>query len=306
MADRLILGSGYVGLEAAHRWVSLGDRVFAVTRSPEKAAAMQSSGIEPIAWDWFTPLPESTRKSITELTPRFHTILIAVTHAQQNGIAPNDTHVLGLRNLVDSKLPIGDANWIYLSTTGVYGSPEDSLWVHEDSPIEPTRPGSIAAWAGEEWCRGTIELSKLVVLRPAGIYGPGRVPNWQAVRDSIPLQMDPNSYLNLIHRDDLVSTIQHFANHSAKHSLYSVSDGSPPTRKQYYDYIAHLGQWPNPVFVPSAAEPSSGVRTKSRMAANKQVSAKRLQNEFSTFAFPNYQVGLQAILKEIIAKSNHS
>jgi nucleoside-diphosphate-sugar epimerase len=306
MADRLILGSGYVGLEVAHRWVSRGDRVVAVTRSPDKATSMRERGIEPLLWDWLTHLGETNLPSINVTPPRFETVLIAVTHAQQAGIAPADTHVLGLRNLKDSKLPIENASWIYLSTTGVYGSPTDSLWVDEDSPIEPTRPGSIAAWSGEEWCRASIDSTKLVVLRPAGIYGPGRLPNWQAVRDSVPLQMDPESYLNLIHRDDLVSTIDHFANHPARHSLYSVSDGVPPTRQQYYDFIAQIGQWPSPVFVPNDPTPLPPLARKSRSGANKQVSAKRLQNEFSNFAFRNYQIGLLAILKEIIANANPS
>jgi nucleoside-diphosphate-sugar epimerase len=304
MADRLILGSGYIGLEVAHRWVYSGDRVVAVTRSPDKAASMREAGILPLLWDWLVPLDEAKLRSILAISAHFQTVLVAVTHAQQSGITPADTHVLGLRNLKDSKLPIENANWIYLSTTGVYGSPTDSLWVDEDSPVEPTRPGSIAAWAGEEWCRASINSTNLVVLRPAGIYGPGRLPNWQAVRDSVPLQMDPDSYLNLIHRDDLVSTIDHFANNPAQHSLYSVSDGVPPTRQQYYDFIAQMGQWPPPVFVPNDPAHLPPLARKSRSGANKQVSAKRLQNEFSNFAFRNYQIGLRAILKEIVAKSN--
>ena len=47
-----------------------------------------------------------------------------------------------------------------------------------------------------------------VTLRPAGIYGPDRVPRWEAIRDETPLQVDPESYLNLIHVDDLAETIR--------------------------------------------------------------------------------------------------
>jgi hypothetical protein len=90
----------------------------------------------------------------------------------------------------------------------------------------------------------------------------------------------------------------------AQHSLYSVSDGVPPTRQQYYDFIAQMGQWPPPVFVPNDPAHLPPLARKSRSGANKQVSAKRLQNEFSNFAFRNYQIGLRAILKEIVAKSN--
>jgi hypothetical protein len=65
-----------------------------------------------------------------------------------------------------------------------------------------------------------------------------------------------------------------------------------------------MGQWPTPVFVSNDPAHLTPLGRKSRSGANKQVSAKRLQNEFPTFAFPNYQVGLQAILKEIVAKPN--
>jgi nucleoside-diphosphate-sugar epimerase len=273
---------------------------------------MRESGIHALLWDWLTPLGAPERATINSLIASFQTVLIAVSHAPQAGVSPENTHVFGLRNLWESGLSVRHAKWIYLSTTGVYGSPSDSLSVDENSPVSPTRPGSIAALAGEEWCRAAIALSNLVILRPAGIYGPNRVPNWQAVRDSIPLQMDAESYLNLIHRDDLVSTIQHFADHPARYPLYSVSDGAPPTRQQYYDFIAQLGRWPSPVF--ASNDPASILTTphnhttarKSRSAANKRVNAQRLHNEFSSFAFQNYEAGLRAILKDVIASDNPS
>ena len=95
MADRLILGSGYIGLEVAHRWVSRGDRVVAVTRSPDKAASMREAGIVPLLWDWLVPLDEAKSRSILAISAHFQTVLVAVTHAQQSGITPADTHVVG-------------------------------------------------------------------------------------------------------------------------------------------------------------------------------------------------------------------
>jgi nucleoside-diphosphate-sugar epimerase len=263
---RLIVGCGYVGSRVASCWLANGDRVLAITRTEERAVELRAAGIEPIVWNWLSqPLP-------TELPPvPLATLLIAVSHSPPPGQLPETAHAVGLENLwrwVQSQeiavSPCGIQRdmprWIYLSTTGVFAptgsATREADWVDESSAVGPVRPGSIAALGGEDWINKSICAANRVILRPAGIYGPDRVPRWQAIRDQKPLEVDPASYLNLIHVDDLVAAILAVADHPAPSDLYCVSDGNSPTRKEYYEWISHSMGLPLPVFVPSGEQPN--------------------------------------------------
>jgi len=313
---RLVLGCGYVGARVARNWHDSGDRVFAVTRSHERALEFRQRGWEPILWDWLDgPMPSAA------LPEGLDTILISVSHAPVAGLPPTETHVQGLDRLAqwggDS---LNRSRWIYLSTTGVFASEIGGGWVDEDSPVAPTRPGSVAALCGERWLERHIPKGQRVILRPAGIYGPGRVPRWDAVRDAVPLQVDPESHLNLIHVDDLVSVICRVADGQTPSSLYCVSDGHSPTRREYYGAISDMMGWPAPIFAsseanppatsspatPSPATPSPAATVAPRRAArsegNKRVSPRRLSEELQVeFAYPSFREGLRSLLMNLPA-----
>ena len=52
---RLIVGCGYLGSRVARRWIEAGNRVWAMTRSPARAAEFAAAGIEPIVADVTKP-----------------------------------------------------------------------------------------------------------------------------------------------------------------------------------------------------------------------------------------------------------
>jgi nucleoside-diphosphate-sugar epimerase len=147
-----------------------------------------------------------------------------------------------------------------------------------------------------------------VVLRPAGIYGPNRVPNATAIRESVPIAAAPDSVLNLIHVDDLASIIVHIASAASLRSLYCICDGHCPTRRDYYAFIASLKGWPAPRFVddgmpshpqqPDASDPYQ--RPRARSDGNKRVDPSRLLADIPyTFRYPSYREGLTALAQEI-------
>jgi nucleoside-diphosphate-sugar epimerase len=287
---RLIVGCGYVGERIAHRWKNRGDRVLAVTRSAARAVTWERLGWEPLVWNWLDPAMNLP----TDL-PRFDSILIAVSHAPVEGLPAECTHTQGLDRLWASVSERGQsARWIYLSTTGVFAPVEDGSWVDEESAVGPTRPGSIAALAGEKWIATQITSAQRVVLRPAGIYGPTRVPRWESLREGTPLRVDPDSYLNLIHVDDLATVIDVVADAEGPSPLYCVSDGHSPTRREYYETIAEWMHWRPPTFdIPSPRQ--------NRSEGNKRVSPARLLREMPIqFAYPSYRQGLAGILSEVI------
>lgn len=312
---RLIVGCGYVGQRAAQQWLSLGDRVLAVTRSADKAARLSEQGIEAKVWDWHhPPLADTTPTNHFALDPRlprnlvFDSVLIAVSHAAIPGLAPELTHVRGLEHLSRWLDPAGvPTRWVYLSTTGVFAGTTSGEWVDETSAVGPTRPGSIAALEGERWIEAKVPESRRVVLRPAGIYGPSRVPNITPIRTSTPMAVDPNSFLNLVHVDDLVGVILAATEAPTSSALYCVSDGNSPKRRDYYEWIAQLGGWASPKFA-SHSPPTESISNtasnlpsvRARSDTNKRVDCRRLRSEIDyRFQFPSYREGLTALAAEL-------
>jgi nucleoside-diphosphate-sugar epimerase len=315
---RLVVGCGYVGERVAIRWKNRGDCVLAVTRSEEKAQRFASLGLHPVVWDWRgseDPVPRFLdtlgRMGLTRsaLVERLATILISVSHAVAPGVSPEMNHVLGLQQLSAGLRELGSAGrWIYLSTTGVFAESSSGVDCDETSDVAPTRPGSIAAYAGERWMSGSgLEH---VILRPCGIYGPDRVPNLTALQRGEVLEIDPDSTLNLIHVEDLVQVIDAVALGPLKRSLYCVCDGRSPTRGEYYRWIARRMGWPEPRFVvptssefhtagrlvtggEASSEHRIGSSPRRRSQGNKRVRVERLLADYGiSFLYPSYQDGL--------------
>jgi nucleoside-diphosphate-sugar epimerase len=318
MATRIIAGCGYVGARVAQKWLRSGDSVFAFTRSPARSRELADAGLRPIVWDWHVGGFPHNQPAWGELRASFRhsekrTLLVAVSHAPIPGIPHAETHVRGLRNLqvlcnnlleTDTQFPeLGSLvendrlHWIYLSTTGVFGNGVAGEWVDESSNVQPVRPGSIAAWQAEEWLSKNGRPSQFTILRPAGIYGPDRVPKWQFVRDQTPLQLDPESYLNLIHVDDLVVIIERVSNQPTKRPMYCVSDQEPVLRRDYYEFVSSLGGWPRPVF--RAQNDDAPNLATSRSDGNKRICSKLIQRELTyQFEYPTYRQGLSALINQ--------
>ena len=308
MPTRLLVGCGYVGMRVAEAWIKRGDRVFATTRTISRADELRKVGIEPIVWDWLvggTPSEKGVSLKLAEsIALELVTVCVAVSHSPQPDVPHKETHTRGLNHLASLLKSMGwednersVTKWIYLSTTGVFAQGTPGDWVDEDSLVLPERPGSIAALAGEEWIAERIPRDLRVVLRPVGIYGPSRVPRWESLRDKVPLQVDPESFLNLIHVDDLAATIVAVSSASMRSDLYCVCDGNPVRRKDYYSFVSKLGNWPEPIFEPR--EPSGPDRTALRSDGNKRVRNSRIQSDLAlVLKFPSYREGLRSLLTE--------
>jgi hypothetical protein len=93
------------------------------------------------------------------------------------------------------------------------------LWIDESAPIDRTKPRV----QGEEYLR---QHHGAIVLRVAGIYGPGRNPlDW--IRQG---RVSPSrKYVNLIHVEDLAAICLAAIEKGKPGEAYNVSDGAPHT-----------------------------------------------------------------------------
>ncbi len=283
---KLIFGCGYLGQRVAARWRDSGHRVYAVTRCAAHAARFRLEGWEPIVADITQPT------SLRDL-PRVSTLLFAVGFDRSAGRTIHDVYVGGLAAVLDAARHRFN-KLIYVSSTGVYGG-VDGEWVDEDSPCVPAREGGQACLAAENLLRADEAHARAVILRLAGIYGPLRVPQRQALRlqngSFSPGQLD--RYLNLIHVDDAASCCIRADQVAATPSLFNVTDGHPILRRDYYSYlVARLG------LSASLLDPSALSEVPSRVRADhKRVSNQRMLAELAMqLDYEDYRRGLDQAL----------
>jgi nucleoside-diphosphate-sugar epimerase len=283
-STKLVVGCGYLGRRVADRWRKAGHEVFVVTRTPEHSTEFLKAGLRTIVADVM-------RLETLAGLPPASTVLYAVGYDRRQTYGLEELYLRGLVNLLNA-LPAGTGSVIYVSSTGVYGN-QGGEWIDEHTPCFPDRSGGRACLAAEEALLAHPRSAGAIILRMAGIYGPGRIPSKDKLESGRAIPAPANGWLNLIHVDDAASVVLAAAESARGPRHYLVSDGHPVARRDYYRELAGQMHAPPPRFIaPDATLPSAA-----RAASDKRVSNARLVAELGVrFAYPSYREGLAAIL----------
>jgi len=283
--SKLVFGCGYLGKRVATLWRGQGHQVHVVTRSRRHARQLRHEGLCPLVAD-------VTRLETLAGLPSAETVLFAVGFDSKALMSLTEVYAGGVRNVLASMHAAAD-RFLYVSTTGVYG-PADGTWVDEATPPNPIREGGKASLAAEQALGDNA-----VVLRLAGIYGPGRIPYLEKLRAGEPLATPKAGWLNLIHVDDaaeIVLAAEAWAAQqppSAGPHTFCVSDGRPVVRRDYYREVARQIGAPAPTFV--APAPNSPATA--RASADKRIRTAKLTGLLQIqLRYPSYREGLAAIL----------
>jgi nucleoside-diphosphate-sugar epimerase len=275
----------------ANLWLREDSRepVYAVTRNLERADPWRRSGITPIVADILDP-------ASLRFLPAAETVLFAVGYDPASAKSIEEVYVGGLENVMAALAQLTSRlkRFIYISSTGVYGQVDGDV-VNEDSPCQPTRAGGVACLAAERLLQ-TVPLAKAtMILRLAGIYGPGRVPRLADIRAGEPIAAPSEGLVNLIHVDDAAAIVVAAERQIAPPGLFVVSDGQPVSRGEYYGEVARLLHAPPPRFTPPPAE----AHVAQRAGSDKRVDPARLFAALSLrLRYPTYREGLAAILAD--------
>jgi nucleoside-diphosphate-sugar epimerase len=298
---KLIVGYGYLGERVAELWRGGGDLVLAVSRREEPTAAMTKAGAIFGRGDVTNPETLNWLVGVCSFgESRVESLLYAVGY--DRSAAGPDIHAVyagGLQNVL-AALPPTVTRVVYISTTGVYGA-GGGEWVDEQTPPDPQRDGGRASLAAEQILAAHPLGRRSAILRLAGIYGPGRVPNLALLRTGEPIAAPSAGWLNLIHVDDaarvVVAADRWLAERPAADGphLFCVSDGHPVIRADYYAEAARLADAPSPKFIDPPADSPAAARARS----SRRINSDKVWRELGVAVrYTSYREGLAAILSE--------
>ncbi len=280
--SKLIIGCGYLGMRAARRWLDAGESVHAVTRRDARAQEFTDLGLTPLVADVTDP------KGMPDL-PAVETVLYAVGFDRNAGYDRRSVYVNGLANVL-AALPAETQRIIYISSTSVYGQSEGEM-VDEDSACRPTTEGGRACLAAEETLRQHPLGARATILRCAGLYGPGRLPQRELLTSGRAIPSRGDTYVNLIHIDDAVEAVFAAERDATPPAMFVVADGHPVLRRDFYGRLAELLEVAPPMFDNTPRDPNR------RSATNKRINPSRALRDLNLkFKHPSYKDGLAASL----------
>lgn len=283
----LLIGCGYVGTRLARQYLDRGQSVTGVVRSAAGVARLNELGIPSLASDLARddPIGLPLRGS--------RVFLMAPPPA-------SGTEDLHTRRLVDAFRRAGNPRRVvYISTSGVYGDC-GGAWVDETWPSQPSVDRARRRWDAEQtlsrWSRDSD--CELVVLRVAGIYGPGRLP-LERIRQAAPMVQEAESpYSNRIHVDDLVTVCMAAMKRGQPEAVYNACDGNPTTMTHYFLAVADAAGLPRPPLI-SMAEAAGQISEAmlSYLGESRRLSNRRLTEELGVaLRYPTLSEGLPSCL----------
>jgi nucleoside-diphosphate-sugar epimerase len=273
----LVLGAGDLGTEVGLRFQAAGHHVTAWRRRPEVlpstfASARVDLGTNAATWPRidadtevivFTPAAperseEAYRRTYLEATRRL------IQTLERDGVTP--------RRL------------LMVSSTAVFGDANGG-WVNEDTAIAP-RTATAQILAEAETLLHQFSPSA-IVLRLAGIYGPGRNYLINQVKTGAARKPEHSVWTNRIHRDDAAAAIVHLCTmENSPAQLYLGIDHEPAELSEVQTFLAHQLGLP---------EPQVGTATVNRGGDRRLSNARLLATGFE-FSFPSYREGYASVL----------
>jgi len=291
----LIVGCGYVGLPLGAELARQGHEVFGLRRSALAEAEMKSAGITPFHAD-------ITQPETLENLPRDWDWVVNCSASGGGGADDyRKVYLDGNRNLLAWLAESPPKKFIYTSSTSVYAQ-NDGAIVTESSPTEPEAPTAQVLVETEKLLRTAVAERQFpaVILRVAGIYGPGRGHSFkQFLRGEARIEGDGARWLNMIHRTDLIGVIVAALERGTPGEIYNAADNAPASQLEFFIWLAAELQQPLPPKVAADAEV-----WRKRGVTNKRVSNAKLRAELKyEFKFPDFRAGYAAEISRLATEN---
>lgn len=277
----LIFGCGYVGLALGTELARQGHQVFGVRRHPGQADALRAATIEPLTADLTRP------ESLAALPAGCDWVVNCVSSSGGGAEDYRAVYLQGMRHLLAWLTAAPPQKLVYTSSTGVYGQTDGST-VTETSPAEPaTEAGQVLVQTEEALLLNRVGVPA-VILRLAGIYGPGR-GYWlkQFLQGEARIEGDGGRILNMVHRDDVVGAVIAALQKGQPGEVYNAVDDEPVSQLECFQWLAAaLGRSLPP------SVPEDQLKARRRGLTSKRVSNQKLKTELGyAFKYPTFREG---------------
>lgn len=256
----LVAGCGDVGTRLGCLLAAAGHTVFGLRR---RATALPPQ-ISPVALDLRTPGP-------WRLPAAIDTLVFAVAPDTRNEEAYRQIYLDAPLRLL-AALDEVPARVVYVSSTAVHGQ-QHGEWVDEGSETRPREFNGRVLLEAERALRS--EHGACVILRLAGLYGPGRE---RMLRRALAGEAGAARWSNHIHVDDAAAALAHLIDLELPGPLYLGADALPVREDEMFAWLrARAGL---PALTPVSG-PVSGRRIDSRL----------LRDSGFELRFPDYRAG---------------
>lgn len=281
----VIIGCGDIGTLVAQHYLKNHDAVSTIVRSDNSRERLQSQGIETQQID---------------LTADFK-LQAQTGHCRLFHFAPpprEGTEDFHTRNLISAlnKESQAPARIVYISTTGVYGDCQGK-WVDEDAPVNPQVDRARRRYDAEQQLLeyGNTHGTDIIILRVAGIYGPGKLPLKRLNEGHPVVRKEDSPYTNRIHSADLVKIAVAAMDSGRNGAVYHACDGHPGTMAEYFKAVAEKAGLPPPAEISlaeAADKLSAGMM--SYMRESRRLSNEKTLNELGIrLDYPTLEEGLE-------------
>ena len=217
----LLVGCGKLGTRLGERLVDAGGEVFALRRNVAALPAV------------FRALAVDLREPVRGVLPEVDAMVVTLTPGMQEASGEPNSYLTSLRHLA-AALPSRPQRVVLVSSTRVFeGRTDDRALTEEDAPAPVTARG-MTLRDGELLA---AELFDAHVVRPAGIYGPGREILLRKVVAGTPVQYAKRT--NRIHETDLVRTLEAMLLAENPPQIVHAVDQSPAPLGEVVTFIAN-------------------------------------------------------------------
>lgn len=263
----LLAGCGDVGIALGELLSEQGWVASGIRRSVDKLPGY----INPIPMDLTDPGDQDL--------PEADAVVITLTADGRDVADYRNTYLGALRGLHQALRRNGISPRVVLvSSTGVLGD-ADGATLTEDAKPQPTRDTAKVLLEAEHLANELFP--GVIIVRPAGIYGPGRTSLINRVRDGKPL--NHARVTNRIHRDDLVTVLTKVLEADQPPSLLHVVDTEPARMGDVAAHIADKVNVPVPPDQPGGSE-------------GKTLDSARMQGFVGPLRYPTYREGYDSLL----------
>lgn len=233
-----LLGCGWLGYPLAKYLIGKEFNVKASTTSHTKLESFKSDGIDPflVQFNVNDQDPELFDFLDSEI------LVISVPPGRRNASGPDN-----YRKMAGALRPfLGKgriSKIIFISSTSVY--PESNAIITESSAIAPETRSAKAIAEFEKMLNEAN--SKVIILRLAGLIGPGRMPGrFFAGKTNVPNGLAP---VNLIHLDDVIVLISKLIDDENAEGIYNGCAPVHPIKEEFYTLAAKSEGLPLPEFI---------------------------------------------------------